>query len=116
MPAPTPITAFGTAYPSLHAAAAAYGLSDSTLRHRLSRTMDIEVSLITPVSGPWEAKFIGLDSRAYYPAPWCESKLVTARQIIDYYRPDLLRAYDEANPTGEFHSLYTSRRKAGETK
>ena len=47
---------------------------------------------------------IGLDGKAYYKVQWSQD-LVTARQIVEYYRPDLIKAYDKNNPTGKWNPI-----------
>ena len=45
--------------------------------------------------------YIGLDGKARYKLRWSEDPQ-TAREVVEYYRPDLLDNYDRYNPTGEY--------------
>ena len=96
---PKPITAFGVEYPSIREAASAFGLPHSALRFRLQNNLESEVALVC--TDQVTCRFLGLDARAYHSVPW-NSDLVTTREIVEHYRPDLLAAYDAANPDGEY--------------
>lgn len=101
MPAPTPITVFGVCYPSLKAAATAFGRAPNTFHlHITSYQTEPEVVLVSS-DFLSRVSFIGLNNKAYYDFPWSSSP-VTAREVVAHYRPDLLGAYDAANPTGEY--------------
>lgn len=101
---PFPISAFGVDYPSIRNAAVAFNLPESTLRRRLARGVDTEIALIAPVNN-CRLAFIGLNNKAYHRAKWCKLDYATSRQIVEHYRPDLLAAYDAANPTGEYSPI-----------
>lgn len=81
-------------------------LQEATLTQRIKSGVDIDVALVIPVVKSKEYRlkplFCGLNGKAYYTTTW-SSKPVTARQIVEHYRPDLLEAYDKANPTGEYN-------------
>ena len=104
------LSAFGVTYPSIRKAAAAFGIPESTLRHRLENDWDIEVALIVS-TGRVTLGFMGLDGKAYYRVSWLDKNsaeygsgnIQTSREIVEHYRPDLLDAYDKSNPTGEYH-------------
>ena len=97
-------TAFGKEF-SVGSASKEFNLTKKSILNRFNSQWDIETSLVvTSVSkGHPGAKiqFIGLDGKAYYRTTWSQDP-VTARQIIEHYRPDLLEAYDKYNPTGEY--------------
>ena len=79
------------------------GIAEMTLRGRLYKSnFDIDVAIISPTDECVGLKFIGLDGKARYKVNW-SSRTVTARQIIEHYRPDLLDAYDKSNPTGKYN-------------
>jgi len=99
MPTPKPITAFGTTYPSIREAALAFGIPESTFRFRLQNNLESEAALIC--TDQVICRFLGLDARAYHSVPW-NSDLVTTREIVEHYRPDLLAAYDADHPSGEY--------------
>ena len=99
MSAPSPITAFGTRYPSIRAAAAAFNFPESTLRFRLKHGLEPEAALVA--TDKETLAFIGLDAKSYCRAAWSRD-LVTTREIVEHYRPDLLAAYDASNPTGRY--------------
>lgn len=104
------LSAFGVTYPSIRKAAAAFGIPESTLRHRLENDWDIEVALIVSTDSV-TLGFMGLDGKAYYRVSWLDKNsaeygsgnIQTSREIVEHYRPDLLDAYDKSNPTGEYH-------------
>ena len=79
------------------------GIEFDTIKNRMSGKWDTEVSVVIPPADGIRTriKFIGLNGKSYYKVKWSEV-LVTARQIVEYYRPDLLDAYDKSNPTGEY--------------
>lgn len=116
MPAPISVTVFGVTYPSLSAAARAFGIKPNTLHNRIcaSRGICAELEVVFVIKKSTSHKitpsFIGLNNKAYYTVNWNE-KPVTTRQIIEHYRQDLLEAYDASNPTGEYKPFI---RKRGE--
>ena len=101
MPKSSPITVFGVEYPSLSAAARAFGHHMNTF-HRYMVTYRSEPEAFL-VSHNFLVRFgmCGLDGRAYYLVPW-SARPVTTREIVSHYRPDLLAAYDASNPTGKY--------------
>lgn len=85
-----------------------YGLDKTTIKNnikiiarRLKDCWDIEVALLGDKRAV-TLQFIGLNNKSYYRTTWSYD-YVTARQIIEHYRPDLLAKYDEYNPTGEYN-------------
>ena len=81
-------------------------IDNTTLQLRLSAPdVEAEVAFIMGKIDKhygYTPEFIGLNGKAYYKAKW-SSLPVTTRQIIKYYRPDLLEAYDKSNPTGKYN-------------
>lgn len=75
-------------------------VKDVTIYKRIREGFD----LIIAVTGEQQIqiKFIGLDNKSYYSVPWSNA-YVTAREIIQHYRPDLIDLYDKYNPTGEYN-------------
>ena len=103
MPAPIPITVFGVRYRSLRKLAKTFNFAESTLHRHLTVYRAEPEPLLACPDGLIFLSFIGLDERAYYMIP--DPKMpgyFTARQIVEHYRPDLLDAYDTANPTGKY--------------
>ena len=98
----TPVTAFGFRYSSISRFSKAWRIPQSTIRTRFKEGFDIEVAIIT--RDRLVLRHIGLDGKAYYKAKWAPD-LVTARQIVEHYRPDLLDAYDKNNPTGKWNPV-----------
>ena len=80
-------------------AAKKFNSNINTLRSRLKNKMEPEVSLVC--TDDLHLEFISLNGKAYYRLKWSEDP-VSTREIIEYYRPDLLDAYDKSNPTGEY--------------
>ena len=70
------------------------------LSRRIMGGWDIIIAAI--VNDKINLKFIGLDNKSYYSVPWSNAH-VTAREIIQHYRPDLIDLYDKYNPTGEYN-------------
>ena len=99
---PHPVTAFGFRYSSISRFSKAWRIPQSTIRTRFKEGFDIEVAIIT--RDRLVLRHIGLDGKAYYKVKWAPD-LVTARQIVEHYRPDLLDAYDKNNPTGKWNPV-----------
>ena len=97
-----PVTAFGFRYSSISRFSKAWGIPQSTIRTRFKEGFDIEVTITA--KDATQLIHIGLDGKAYYKAKWAPD-LVTARQIVEHYRPDLLDAYDKNNPTGKWNPV-----------
>lgn len=98
----------GKSYSSMAELASAWDINYSIIRGRLSRNDNISAELIVALimdkannSNRVVPTFIGLDGKAYYNVRWAD-EVVTTRDVIKYYRPDLLDAYDKSNPTGEY--------------
>ncbi len=101
MPKSFPITVFGVQYPSLSAAARAFGIAPSTFKHYIT-DYHVEPEAVLACSDALvRLSFIGPDGRAYYILPSAIG-LFTTRDIVFIYRRDLLAAYDATNPTGEY--------------
>lgn len=89
-----------------------YGIDYILVNKRLEKhKWDFAVALVVPTgeNNRLQLKFIGLDGKAYYFAPWSkkENHIVSAREVIEYYRPDLLASYDKCNPNQKYrHSKY----------
>ena len=92
----------GTTHNSVQKLSEAWGISVATTKVRLKKGFDIEVAVIS--SDIISLIHIGLDGKAYYKVQWFQD-LVTARQIVGYYRPDLIKAYDKNNPTGKWNPI-----------
>ena len=92
----------GTVYGSVKNLSTAWGIDESTIRNRLKKGFDIEITAIS--NNDMSLIHIGLDGKAYYKVQWAQD-LVTARQIVGYYRPDLIEAYDKNNPTGKWNPV-----------
>ena len=92
----------GTIYGSVKNLSTAWGIDESTIRNRLKKGFDIEITVIS--NNDMSLIHIGLDGKAYYKVQWSQD-LVTARQIVGYYRPDLIEAYDKNNPTGKWNPV-----------
>jgi len=101
MPKLFPIIAFGIKYPSLSAAARAFGMSPKTFKHYILDHYVEPEALLACSDSLVRLSFIGPDGRAYYIIPSAIG-LFTARDIVLIYRPDLLAAYDASNPTGRY--------------
>lgn len=91
--------AFGNSYSSIRQMVNKWNIGFGTLHNRLSIGIEICVALVA--KDKVQLKFVGLDGKARYKLGNCEDPL-TARQIVEYYRPDLLEAYDKYNPTGKY--------------
>ena len=102
---PFPISAFGVTYPSIREAAAAFGLPESTLRNRLFHGSFVEPEAALVCTAPIRVRFIGINGKAYHSVQRLNCKYATSRQIVEHYRPDLLAAYDAANPAGEYSPI-----------
>ena len=115
MSVPKPITVFGVRYPSLRNLAKTFNLPESTLRKYLTVYHTEPEPLLVCSDGLIYLAFIGLNGRAYYMIPNPELPgYFTARQIVMHYRPDLVDAYDAANPTGEYRP-YIPAAKGGDS-
>lgn len=79
--------------------AEAWHISEDLLSDRLKAHIEPCVAVLT--TDYLELAYIGLDDKARYKLPWSELP-VTARQIIEHYRPDLIDLYDKHNPTGKY--------------
>ena len=101
------IRAFGTEYSTLGEASKSFNLDKSTVIRRLRRGFDVEVALLNYSKSVRGIEFIGLNGKSYYTVSWSKT-YVTARQIIEHYRPDLVEAYDRSNPTGEYRPYKAS--------
>ena len=100
----TEVVVFGMTFDSLNSTSKYFKLSPKILNYRLSNPYtELEIAVILPSNDKRSisVKFIGLNNKAYYKVPW-STQLVTTRQIVEYYRPDLLEVYDKYNPTGEY--------------
>ena len=96
------IDMLGVAYNSINKISEAWGVANTTTLRRIKQGFDIEVAVIS--SDTMSLTHIGLDGKAYYKVKWSQD-LVTARQIVEYYRPDLIDAYDKSNPTGKWNPV-----------
>ena len=72
-----------------------------TLARRLKQGFDIDAACTIPSGSKVTLEFIGLNEKAYYKISGIE-ELLTCRQIIEYYRPDLLSEYDKLHPNGAY--------------
>ena len=101
MAKPIPISAFGVTYPSIREAAAAFGLSASTLRNRLVAGIDIEIALIAHANKCPRLVFVGPDRHSYY--DFDEGPFIKNRDLIGILRPDLFDAYWYSDPHHSYH-------------
>ena len=92
---------FGNSSCSFTELAVKYETNYGTLRDRVKRGIEVCVALICKEYV--ELCFIGLDGKARYKLNWSDEPQ-TARQVIEYYRPDLLSDYDKHNHTGKYES------------
>ena len=92
---------FGGSRSSLLELASTYNVSYDTLRSRIKCSIETTVALVVKDSSV-VIKFIGLDGKARYALNRDDSRLYTARELVEKYRPDLLEIYDKYNPTGEY--------------
>ena len=76
-----------------------YNRIDSIIKGRIERGVELLIALI--VDNRISLEFIGLDGKAYYKLRGVE-EMLTTRQIIEKYRPDLVEAYDKQNPDGKY--------------
>lgn len=90
----------GNNYKSLYEMVNAYNMIYTTVLNRIRKGLEVQISLIVR-EAKVDLEYIGLDRRARYKISWSKNP-VTARQIIEHCRPDLLSAYDKCNPTGEY--------------
>ena len=72
-----------------------------TLSKRLKNGIEIDVACTVPPTGRVSLEFINLEGKGYYKISGTE-ELFTCRQIIEYYRPDLLSEYDKLHPDGTY--------------
>ena len=77
-----------------------YNIAYNTVSRRLQAGLDKEVAIINIHN--IHLKYIGMDYKAYYNIG-SNPEYVTARQIIEQYRPDLLDLYDKYNPKGKYN-------------
>ena len=77
-----------------------YNIAYNTVSRRLQAGLDKEVAIINIHN--IHLKYIGMDNKAYYNIG-SNPEYVTARQIIEQYRPDLLDLYDKYNPKGKYN-------------
>lgn len=92
----------GVTYSSIKKLSKAWGVSEATVKRRIKGGFDIEV--IITARDTTQLIHIGLDGKAYYKVQWAPD-IVTARQIVEHYRPDLIEAYDKHNPTGKWNPI-----------
>lgn len=92
----------GVTYSSIKKLSEAWRISAATVKRRIKGGFDIEV--IITAKDTTQLNHIDLDGKAYYKVQWSQD-LVTARQIVEYYRPDLIEAYDKNNPTGKWNPV-----------
>lgn len=94
------LSIMGKTYDSLAKLSNEYKASQDRVRSRILSGLDVEVAVISETST--SLRFIGLDNKSYYHVAW-SNDYVTARDIVKYYRPDLVSLYDRYNPTGEYN-------------
>ena len=92
----------GNNYTSIADMTKAYNKKRGSILDRLVHQNGIELIVACVSEDRFSLRFIGLDNKAYYSVAW-SNNYVTARQIVEHYRPDLLAKYDEYNPTGEYN-------------
>lgn len=83
-----------------HQSTDAWDIGENLLCDRLKSGIEMCVALVVK-NDDVELQFIGLDGKARYKVTWSDEPQ-TARQVIEYYRPDLLSDYDKHNPTGKY--------------
>lgn len=93
-----PVMIFGEVYKDIRDAAKELGV---TISKKIG-VYDIEIFMTINDLRVIKLQFVGLDRQARYAVAWTD-ELQTARQIIEYCRPDLLDIYDKTNPGGIWH-------------
>lgn len=93
---------FGNSYDSIADMAKGYNIASGTLYSRLHKGVDIAAALVVNSEDALELQYIGLDGKARYIINHSDNKFYTARELVVKYRPDLIKVYDEHNPTGEY--------------
>ena len=93
------VDCIGIKYTSFSEMCKAYNKNMATVKSRLKANLELWVALVSEVYTTLE--FIGLDGKAYYKLAGID-ELLTTRQIIEKYRPDLVSKYDEINPEGKY--------------
>lgn len=74
------------------------GISESVLRKRFTRGLEIDVAVVATEKSV-DLKYIGLDGRAYYKVVQID-ELMTARDVVKHFKPELICEYDKINPQG----------------
>ena len=87
----------------------ATGLRKEILKERLYNGVEVDVCILVGNQTNVSLKFIGMNRKAYYKIHLEGSKIMTTREVIEFYRPDLLEKYDEMNPHGIYRP-HNSRR------
>ena len=89
---------FGNKFNTVNGLNSHYNIDRNTINRRAEKGWDIQV-ILTNKDNRLELIYIGLDGKAYYKISWSNVP-VTARQIVEHYRPELLEDYDRCNPDG----------------
>lgn len=90
----------GNKYRSFKEMCEAYGINADTVYARMKHEYDMDICFLIELKRVYiRLLYIGLDGKAYYKISWSNVP-VTARQIVEHYRPELLEDYDRCNPDG----------------
>lgn len=90
---------FGNQFESYWVMCKAYGINYGTVKLRILHRCEMCVALVSREN--IKLLYIGLDGKARYKLRWSDEPQ-TAREVVEYYRPDLLDNYDRYNPTGKY--------------
>lgn len=97
---PSTTVLLGVCHQSIRSLSKDWEINYSTLWYRLKHGIEMCVALVA--KDPVKLRFVGLDGKARYILNGSDRILYTARELIEKFRPDLLKAYDKHNPTGEY--------------
>jgi len=74
---------------------------DVLMERLISLHWDLFAAIVVPVDENVELSFCGLNGKAYYKASWYD-RYVTARQLVQHYRPEYASLCYLTNPTEEY--------------
>lgn len=104
----------GNKYRSLKEMCKAYNIAEDTVYARRKHGYDIDICFLPELKRVYiTLLYIGLNGKSYYRISWSNIP-VTARQIIEYYRPDLLEDYDRCNPEGLYRPFKPDQKRLEE--
>lgn len=91
----------GNVFNSISKMCRQYNIGQSTYKHRVKQGVEPVVCFCGTRIKSLHIEYIGIDNKAYYKI-YKQNNLMTTREILSHYRPELLEAYDKYNPTGEY--------------